>query len=101
MGITTDNPVSLDVTNQWFYSDLIIVLPVLKVSQRSNEFRITFKKDCKSDSVTFSCEHRADLLTEALCFRPLFAEKTKETLVSIAGGVAVTTYMEDQPAGVH
>jgi len=100
MGITTYNPVS-DVTNQWFYSDFIRVLPVLKGSQRSNEFRITFKKDCKSDSITFSCEHRADLLTEALRFRPLFAEKTKETLVSIAGSVAITAHMEDQPAGVH
>jgi DnaJ family protein C protein 13 len=100
MGITTYNPVSLDVTNQWLYSDFISVLPLLKGSQR-NEFRITFKKDYKSDSMTFSCDHRADLLTDALRFRPLFAEKTKETLVSIAGGVAITAYMEDQPAGVH
>jgi hypothetical protein len=85
MGITTYSPVSLDVTNQWFYSDFISVSPVLKGSQRNNEFRIAFKKDCKSDSMTFSCEHRADLLTEALRFQPQFAEKNRETLVSITG----------------
>jgi DnaJ family protein C protein 13 len=86
MGITTYNPISLDVTNQWFYSDFISVLPTLKgASQQNNEFKITFKKDRKNDSMTFSSEHRADLLTEALHFRPLFADKTREVLVSWTG----------------
>ncbi|GFG28396.1 hypothetical protein Cfor_00863 [Coptotermes formosanus] len=77
MGITTYNPTSFEVTNQWFYSDFISVLPTVRgTSQQNNEFRITFKKDRKNDSMTFSSEHRADLLTEALQFRQLFAEKT-------------------------
>jgi DnaJ family protein C protein 13 len=83
LGITTYNPASLDVTNQWLYSDFINVLPTLKgASQQNNEFKITFKKDRKNDSMTFSSEHRADLLTEALHFQPLFAEKAREVLVS-------------------
>ncbi|KAJ9591556.1 hypothetical protein L9F63_001910, partial [Diploptera punctata] len=77
MGITTYNPVSLEVTNQWLYSDFINVLPVAK---QNYEFKITFRKERKIDSMTFSSEYRADLLTEALQFRPLFAEKPKETL---------------------
>jgi len=85
VGISTYNPVSLDVTNQWFYSDFISVLPVLKGASQQNEFKITFKKDRKSDSMTFSSEHRAHLLTEALQFQPLFAEKPREALVSFTG----------------
>jgi DnaJ family protein C protein 13 len=86
MGITTYNPASLEVTNQWFYSDFISVLPTLKgASQQNSEFKITFKKDRKIDSMTFSSEHRADLLTEALHFRSLFAEKAREVLVSWIG----------------
>ncbi|PNF36068.1 DnaJ subfamily C member 13 [Cryptotermes secundus] len=81
MGITTYNPASLEVTNQWLYSDFVSVLPTLKgASQQNSEFKITFKKDRKIDSMTFSSEHRADLLTEALHFRSLFAEKTREVL---------------------
>ena len=90
MGISTYDPASLEVTNQWFYSDFISVFPILKgTSQQNNEFRITFKKDRKSDSMTFSSEHRADLLTEALQFRQLFAEKTTTMLVSFTGYVTI------------
>jgi DnaJ family protein C protein 13 len=90
MGITTYNPTSFEVTNQWFYSDFISALPILKgTSQQNNEFRITFKKDRKSDSMTFSSEHRADILTEALQFRHLFAEKTTTMLVSFTGYIAI------------
>jgi DnaJ family protein C protein 13 len=90
MGISTYNPTSFEVTNQWFYSDFISVLPLLKgSSQQNGEFRITFKKDRKSDSMTFSSEHRADVLTEALQFRQLFAEKTTTMLVSFIGYVVI------------
>ncbi|KAJ8881311.1 hypothetical protein PR048_017792 [Dryococelus australis] len=81
MGITTYNPTTLDVTNKWMYSDFISVLPTVKVvGQQNNEFIITMKKEKKVDSMRFSTEHRAQLLTEALRFRNLFAEKPKETL---------------------
>ncbi|XP_069681979.1 dnaJ homolog subfamily C member 13 isoform X2 [Periplaneta americana] len=79
--ITTYNPSTLEITNQWFYNDFLSVTPILKgTSQQNYEFKITFKKDRKSDSMIFSSEHRSDLLTEALHFKPLFAEKGKETL---------------------
>lgn len=40
------------------------------------------RKDKKTDTMKFSTEHRAELMTEALKFRHLFAEKPKEILVS-------------------
>jgi DnaJ family protein C protein 13 len=98
MGISTYNPTSFEVTNQWFYNDFISVLPTLKgTSQQNSEFRITFKKDRKNDSMTFSSEHRADLLTEALQFQQLFADKTTGMLVSCigCGTIATATYHED------
>ncbi|XP_049787278.1 dnaJ homolog subfamily C member 13 [Schistocerca cancellata] len=80
-GITTYNPSTLEVTNRWLYNDFINVSPSVKVAgQLSNEFTITMKKDKKNDSMRFSSEHRAQLLTEALKFRSSFAEKPKETL---------------------
>ena len=90
VGISTYDPASFEVTNQWFYSDFVSVFPNLKgSSQQNNEFRITFKKDRKNDSMTFSSEHRADLLTEALQFRQLFADKTAAMLVSFKGYVTI------------
>lgn len=87
MGISTYNPTTFEVTNQWFYSDFISVYPVLKGnSQQNREFKITFRQDRKTDSMTFSSEHRADLLTEALQFRQLFADKTTTMLVSMMVG---------------
>lgn len=40
------------------------------------------KKERKIDTMTFSTEHRAHLMTEALKYRMLFAEKPKEIFVS-------------------
>ena len=98
MGISTYNPTSFEVTNQWIYSDFISVLPILKgTSQQNGEFKITLKKDRKTESMTFSSDHRADLLTEALQFQQLFAEKTITMLVSFTGYFAIDmlSYHED------
>ena len=84
MGITTYNPQNLEVTNRWVYNDFISILPTNKPpGQHSTEFVITMKKDRKTDSMRFSTEHRAQLLTEALKFRNQFAEKPKEALVQL------------------
>lgn len=80
MGITTYNPTTLEVTNRWVYSDFI-ALTALRPT--NNEFQITMKKEKgKIDNMKFSTEHRIDLMTQALKFRHLFAEKPKEILVS-------------------
>ena len=61
---------------QWPYEDFISIGPNLKSTTGNNEFVITMKKSMKkTDTMRFSTEHRADLLTEALRFRHMFAEK--------------------------
>lgn len=82
MGITTYNPTTLEVTNRWIYSDFISLTP-LRTGNIQNEFQITMKKDRKTDNMRFSTEHRTQLMTEALKFRHLFAEKSKEIWVCV------------------
>ncbi|XP_064598102.1 dnaJ homolog subfamily C member 13-like isoform X2 [Liolophura sinensis] len=76
-GITTYNPNTLEVTNQWPYSEFISIVPNVK-APTNNELVITMKKGPrKTDSMRFSTDHRADLLTEALRFRDQFVEQNK------------------------
>ncbi|XP_077997979.1 dnaJ homolog subfamily C member 13-like [Glandiceps talaboti] len=75
-GITTYNPGSLEVTNQWRYSEFCNISPNIK-AQTNTEFIITFKKGKKNETMRFSTEHRSDVLTEALHFYTEFAEYRK------------------------
>ncbi|XP_023933252.1 dnaJ homolog subfamily C member 13-like [Lingula anatina] len=75
LGITTYNPATLEVTNQWPYSEFISITPNIK-APTLNEFLITMKKGPKkTDTMKFSTDHRADVLTEALRFANQFAGK--------------------------
>ncbi|XP_033727987.1 dnaJ homolog subfamily C member 13-like [Pecten maximus] len=76
LGITTYNPQTLEVTNQWSYEEFISIAPNVR-APTNNEFIITMKKGKKTDSMKFSTDHRPDLLTEALKFRNKFAEVSK------------------------
>ncbi|XP_077365120.1 dnaJ homolog subfamily C member 13 isoform X1 [Festucalex cinctus] len=73
-GITTYNPATLEVTNQWPYGDICGIGPVGK--GQGTEFSLTFRKGTgkKSETLKFSTEHRTELLTEALRFRTEFSE---------------------------
>ncbi|XP_026104621.1 dnaJ homolog subfamily C member 13-like isoform X4 [Carassius auratus] len=73
-GITTYNPTTLEVTNQWPYGDICGIAPVGK--GQGTEFSLTFRKGSgkKSETLKFSTEHRTELLTEALRFRTDFSE---------------------------
>lgn len=80
-GITTYNPGSMEVTNQWYYHDFINITPALKgVGQVPNEFIITMRKGKKVDNMRFSSEHRTDIISEALIFRHSFAEGIVDNL---------------------
>ncbi|GAB0184323.1 dnaJ subfamily C member 13 [Grus japonensis] len=72
--ITTYNPNTLEVTNQWPYGDICSISPVGK--GQGTEFSLTFRKGSgkKSETLKFSTEHRTELLTEALRFRTDFSE---------------------------
>ncbi|KAL4623419.1 hypothetical protein GN956_G19211 [Arapaima gigas] len=73
-GITTYNPTTLEVTNQWPYGDICSISPVGK--GQGTEFSLTFRKGSgkKSETLRFSTDHRTELLTEALRFRADFSE---------------------------
>lgn len=84
-GITTYNPDRLEVTNRWPYSDIINVTSAHIRSHSnvpSHDFTLVMKKDKKNDSMKFSSEHKSLILTEALKYRHLFADKPKEIYVS-------------------
>ncbi|XP_072047448.1 dnaJ homolog subfamily C member 13-like isoform X2 [Amphiura filiformis] len=71
-GITTYNPTTLEVTNQWGYNDFMGISPNTKAPTTS-EFLINVRKGKKQETMRFSTEHRADVLTEALKYRAEFA----------------------------
>lgn len=79
MGITTYNPSNFEVTNRWSYSDFLNIVP-LKTQEKQHDFQISFRKERKTDTMRFSSEYRSELLTEALRYRHLFAEKPKEMI---------------------
>ena len=80
-GITTYNPSTLEITNQWQYEEFVSIRPNDKMPT-SNEFCIMMKKGAKkTDTMRFSTEHRSDLLTEALRHHKFFAEKIFSTKV--------------------
>jgi hypothetical protein len=68
LSITTYNPSTMEATNSWQYSDFITILPAARgqASQPNNEFIITFKKGKKTDSMRFSSDHRAAIITETM-----------------------------------
>ncbi|KAG9355930.1 hypothetical protein JZ751_000774 [Albula glossodonta] len=75
--ITTYNPTTLEVTNQWPYGDISRIAPVGK--GQGTEFSITFRKGTgkKSETLKFSTDHRTELLTEALRFQTDFSDEKK------------------------
>jgi DnaJ family protein C protein 13 len=58
-------------------------VPNLK-AQGNNEFLINIKKGKKADTMKFSSDHRADILTECLRFSNLFGEKFATNKVILA-----------------
>ena len=76
LSITTYNPNTMEATNQWQYSDFISIQAAARgqASQPNNEFIITFKKGKKTDSMRFSSDHRAAIITETMRYRHEFGE---------------------------
>lgn len=65
LGISTYNPASMEFTNQWVYANFLTIVPTLK-STVANEFCITVRRGRKVESMRFSSEHRAAIITEVL-----------------------------------
>ncbi|XP_076821267.1 dnaJ homolog subfamily C member 13-like isoform X2 [Clavelina lepadiformis] len=73
-GITTYNPNTLEVTNQWPYNEFAGIIADSK-AKNNNEFVISLRKTGKkNDTMRFSCDCRADVITEALRYCKHFSE---------------------------
>nr|XP_024215378.1 dnaJ homolog subfamily C member 13 [Halyomorpha halys] len=72
-GVTTYDPDTLEITNRWAYNDISSI----KRRPEDNKFTITGKKEktVKVETMIFSTEHRAELLTVASDYRHYFTEK--------------------------
>ncbi|XP_075443221.1 dnaJ homolog subfamily C member 13 isoform X3 [Ascaphus truei] len=87
--ITTYNPNTLEVTNQWPYGDICSISPVGK--GQGTEFGLTFRKGSgkKSETLKFSTEHRTELLTEALrynCYKHHWSDARKPVILEVTPG---------------
>ncbi|KAK2499613.1 hypothetical protein MC885_004710, partial [Smutsia gigantea] len=87
--ITTYNPNTLEVTNQWPYGDICSISPVGK--GQGTEFNLTFRKGSgkKSETLKFSTEHRTELLTEALrysCYKHHWSDARKPVILEVTPG---------------
>ncbi|XP_043196340.1 dnaJ homolog subfamily C member 13-like isoform X3 [Amphibalanus amphitrite] len=78
MGVSTYNPSSMEATNQWLYEDFLGIVPAARGGS-PHEFTILVRKGKKSETMRFSSEHRAELITEALRYRAGFGEPQEET----------------------
>ncbi|GMT02615.1 hypothetical protein PENTCL1PPCAC_24789, partial [Pristionchus entomophagus] len=81
LAITTYNPSSLEITNQWEYSDFALIRPSPKNANSGDgkdEFVIHTTKG-KKDKMTFSSEYAADVITDVLLQCAAAAEE-KESL---------------------
>ncbi|EMP31569.1 DnaJ like protein subfamily C member 13 [Chelonia mydas] len=87
--ITTYNPNTLEVTNQWPYGDLCSIGPVGK--GQGTEFSLTFRKGSgkKSETLKFSTDHRTELITEALrynCYKHHWSDMRKPVILEVTPG---------------
>jgi DnaJ family protein C protein 13 len=84
-GVQTLNPASMEATNQWSYQDVVSILPTKGVAATAGEYQLVFRKGSgskKTDSMRFSSDHRAQIVTDALRHHDRFAEKVLPNLPS-------------------
>lgn len=79
LAICTLNPQTLENTNTWPYNEITNVLPSPK---SQNELAILLRKAKKADKMTFSCDYRSELLTQALKFSSLFSAEARKNHTS-------------------
>ncbi|KAI6178098.1 DnaJ-like protein subfamily C member 13 [Aphelenchoides besseyi] len=77
--ITTYNPQTLEVTNQFLYDDFVSIRPTQRQPnadpKQGDEFVIVYRKKGKSDNMRFSSEFTQEILSQALSFQSQFSER--------------------------
>ncbi|KAL1130026.1 hypothetical protein AAG570_012969 [Ranatra chinensis] len=76
-GISTYEPENLETTNRWPYNDVINLKPLA-----DSKFSIIARKDKtkRAETMTFSTEHRSDLLTFGLSYFHSFSENVCDSM---------------------
>uniref|UniRef100_A0A914YWG2 J domain-containing protein n=1 Tax=Panagrolaimus superbus TaxID=310955 RepID=A0A914YWG2_9BILA len=85
LAITTYNPQTLEITNQWAYSDFVGANYDSRATQtRQNDndsyFLIHFKKKNKTENMKFSSEYTHDILTQMFEYEAKFAGRHIERM---------------------
>ncbi|VDO76855.1 unnamed protein product [Onchocerca flexuosa] len=78
LAVTTYNPSTLEITNQWLYEDFITIKPVPRSPQGQDEFVIHIRSKRKNDTMRFSSEYTQEILSEALLHMPKFSDSQPE-----------------------
>ncbi|KAL3999076.1 DnaJ domain family protein [Acanthocheilonema viteae] len=78
LAITTYNPSTLEITNQWLYEDFITIKPLSRSPQGQDEFIIQIRTKRKNDTMRFSSEYTQEILSEALMHMPKFSDAQPE-----------------------
>ncbi|KAI1707730.1 dnaJ domain-containing protein [Ditylenchus destructor] len=79
LAITTYNPQTLEITNQWLYDDFLSIKCTERPRHSNSDsirtddtFQIQVRKKGKADVMRFSSEHAREVVTEALRFQNKF-----------------------------
>ncbi|KAJ1346448.1 hypothetical protein KIN20_001228, partial [Parelaphostrongylus tenuis] len=83
LAITTYNPQTLEITNQWQYEDFLSVKPSprnVSSESKQDEFVIHVRHRGKRDTMRFSSDYTSNILTDCLLFNSKFAERNAEPL---------------------
>ncbi|XGW25046.1 hypothetical protein V3C99_006459 [Haemonchus contortus] len=81
LAITTYNPQTLEITNQWQYEDFIAIKPSPRNASsdsKQDEFVIHVRHKGKRDTMRFSSDYTAHIISECLQFNSKFSERNME-----------------------
>ncbi|VDM43892.1 unnamed protein product [Toxocara canis] len=74
LAISTYNPSTLEITNQWLYEDFVMIRPAPRSGPGPEEFVIQMRSKRKNDTMRFSSEYTQQIITETLAYQWKFAD---------------------------
>ncbi|KIH65507.1 DnaJ domain protein [Ancylostoma duodenale] len=101
LAVTTYNPQTLEITNQWQYEDFIAIKPSPKNAtseSRQDEFVIHIRHRGKKDTMRFSSDFTAQILTDCLQFNTKFAERNTDPTEDAAEPPSLERTLASRPA---
>uniref|UniRef100_A0A183DQR4 RME-8_N domain-containing protein n=1 Tax=Gongylonema pulchrum TaxID=637853 RepID=A0A183DQR4_9BILA len=74
LAVTTYNPTTLEITNQWLYDEFVSIKPSPRPPQGQDEFVIHIRSKRKNDTMRFSSDYTHEILSEALLHMHKFVD---------------------------